>query len=61
MPSEAAHIPQMTAFPAKVVREVMDEFPHLKSKVERLIREKKIRVIEETDKVSNNVNRCKNS
>jgi len=49
----------MTEFHADAVREFIEEFPNRKAKVERLIREKKIRVIEENNphKVKLNVNK----
>lgn len=43
----ASRPPLMTEFHADSVREVMEEFPYLKAKVERLIREKKIVVIDD--------------
>ena len=45
----------MTEFHADVVREVLEEFPNLREKAERLIREKKIKVIEENNKVRRDV------
>ncbi len=47
MPAAATQPPLMTEFHADVVREVLEEFPSLRPKAERLIREKKIVVIEE--------------
>jgi hypothetical protein len=46
MPAAATQPILMTVFPADVVREVLEEFPGLREKAERLIREKKIIVIE---------------
>lgn len=57
--SEAAQSPLMKEFHADVIREFIEEFPHRKATVERLIREKKITVIEENNhhKVKSNVNK----
>lgn len=45
----AASRPQMKAFHEDAVREFIEEFPHFREKVERLIREKKIVVLDEND------------
>jgi hypothetical protein len=43
----ASRPPLMTEFHAASIREFIEEFPNRKAKVERLIREKKIRVIDD--------------
>jgi len=55
--SQAAQSPLMTEFHADAVREFIEEFPHRKAKVGRLIQEKKITVRDENNKVIEDVNK----
>lgn len=55
MTEAVAQQPKMMEFHADVVQEVLDEFPHYREKAERLIREKKIRVLPDEHKETENV------